>query len=98
MSRTQKTILAIGLLLMALAALFPPRVYFGQGPGYASPSRGFLYTREFTGKPCSIEFEKLLVEWVFIAALTSLGVVLAANIDKELFKEGNSEDIRSNAC
>jgi hypothetical protein len=75
MNKTQKTILAVGLLLMALAALFPPSVYFGPTDGYAA--RGFLYTRDFTGKPCSIDGQKLAVEWMFLATVTAFGTVLA---------------------
>ncbi len=75
MSNAQKTILAVGLLAMTLAALFPPSEYFGPTDGYAA--RGFLYTRDFTGKPVSIDGQKLAVEWMFLASITAFGTVLA---------------------
>lgn len=65
MTKAQKRVLMIGLLLMAAAALFPPRHHVG---GY---SRGFLYSGE------SIHFMRLVVEWMFLAALTGAMILMA---------------------
>ena len=77
MSKGQRAFLAIGLFLMAASAFFPPRVYFGPEDGFSA--RGYLYKREFTGKPCGIDLEKLTVEWMFLAATTGTLMVIARN-------------------
>lgn len=76
-NKTQKLILTIGLLLMALAALFPPRGYHGSDI-YAA--RGFLYQWDVGGNPQSISLEKLVVEWMFLAAATACAVVCAKSV------------------
>ena len=66
MSKSQKMILMVGLLLIGLAALFPPRFHIGDQSGIY---RGFLFSGTFN-QPSSINLEKLAVEWVFIASMT----------------------------
>ncbi|MHC4927662.1 MAG: hypothetical protein ACYTER_10135 [Planctomycetota bacterium] len=63
------------MLLMASVALFPPREYFGREDVFRS--RGFLFRRELTQKPSSIDLEKLAVEWMFLGALTGAFVCMA---------------------
>jgi hypothetical protein len=79
MSKTQKCFLATGLLLIALAALFPPTVS-RQGLSDNFVLRVFLYG-DIDRKPC-IYLEKLVAEWMFLAAMTSFFMVLHKPIGK----------------
>lgn len=74
---------------MAVSALFPPRVYFGPEDGFSV--RGYLFKREFTGKPCSIHLEKLLVEWMFISATTGALMVISKGRSEEAEDTINKE-------
>ena len=76
MSKAQKWVLAAGLLLMATAALFPPKYHIGK---HSAPAREFLYGGYFD-RPDSINWMKLAVEWMFLAALTGAGMVMANGI------------------
>ena len=78
MSRAQKRILAVGLLIMALTALFPPCFHIGPQSG---TYRDFLYSGTFDG-PKSLNIEKLIVEWMFIAAITGFLLTTVKGIAK----------------
>lgn len=86
MSQVQGRILAIGLLLMALAALFPPMYHMGQ---YRMLTRGFLYSGYFDA-PKSIHLQKLAVEWMFLAAATGAFMMFAKNRPNETKEAGQN--------
>jgi hypothetical protein len=91
MSKAQKWILAIGLLLIALAALFPPTYQLGSPRSF---SRGFLYSGYFNA-PKSINIVRLFVEWMFIAAMTAFCVLVAGGRSKNSSAGRHTEDTAS---
>ncbi len=73
MSKGQKFFLTIGLLFMAVSALFPPKYHIGQ---HSVPARRFLYSWRFDS-PQSIHLQKLVVEWMFLGAATGALMVIS---------------------
>lgn len=80
MNRSQCRVLSVGLLLLAITTLFPPRRYT-QAEDYRAPQRGFLFydvrveERSSGGKswvnPVTIDWEHLATEWAAVIFTTA---------------------------
>ena len=88
MSKRQKWILLVGLLLMALGALFPPMYVIGWTKEI---SRRFLFDSDFGGYR-SIHIIHLIVEWMFIVSATGFLIVAENCLIKHRTERSNDSE------
>ncbi len=88
MNTTQRIIVIVGLLLVALCAFFPPRQYLPYQTANASginigiPSRASIFSSDFYGSSYNsrtgIDATRLLAEILTIGALAGIALLLAS--------------------
>lgn len=98
MNQTAARILQIGLAILCLSCLFPPRVWTPLGytvEGSNIAPRTFLYSSRIweapilpstTKQSAAISLEKMIAELVLISAVTALSTITA------LWRQKNAED------
>ena len=86
LSKTQKTILIIGVVIIILMGLFPP---WASTEGIHKMTLGyaFIATRHYT--PAELDISRLCVQWIMVIFATGLGVLLSGRSSQKTKKTFN---------